>query len=284
MTHEVRWRFASASVVGTSHERSGAPCQDNHACRVLPDQNKVPILVVVVSDGAGSADKSEIGSALACCSIIEQAQGFFEAGRTVRNFTKEDADKWVRVVRGRIGKQAEDDNGMMRDYACTLLVAIVSEDASAFFQLGDGAIVVSAANNDWCCVFWPQRGEYANTTYFVTEAGALDHLEFSSHRQSIQDLAVFTDGIEALVLDYANKSAYAPFFERMIVPVRASTACEQDPQLSQALNTYLASPLITARTDDDKTLVLATRRTVPTVPAVPEEVTHQNASHDVRID
>jgi len=242
MTHEVRWRFASASVVGTSHERSGAPCQDNHACRVLPDQNKVPILVVVVSDGAGSADKSEIGSALACCSIIEQAQGFFEAGRTVRNFTKEDADKWVRVVRGRIGKQAEDDNGMMRDYACTLLVAIVSEDASAFFQLGDGAIVGSAANNDWCCVFWPQRGEYA------------------------------------------NKSAYAPFFERMIVPVRASTACEQDPQLSQALNTYLASPLITARTDDDKTLVLATRRTVPTVPAVPEEVTHQNASHDVRID
>ena len=46
----------------------------------------------------------------------------------------------------------------------------------------------------------------------------------------------------------------------MFGPVRRSQAIGEDLALSQDLESYLTSPAILERTDDDKTLVLATRR------------------------
>ena len=126
------------------------------------------------------------------------------------------------------------------------------------------AMVVSDQGRDWCWVFWPQRGPYANTTYFVTDDAALDQLECEAGTRRVRDIALFTDGIEPLVLDYRARAAHTPFFDRMIQPLRASTtlddAAPADAGLSHALARYLASPVITERTDDDTTLILATRR------------------------
>jgi hypothetical protein len=47
----------------------------------------------------------------------------------------------------------------------------------------------------------------------------------------------------------------------MFAPVRAAAAGFSAP-LSSALTAYLALPRINERTDDDKTLILATRRAV----------------------
>jgi hypothetical protein len=46
----------------------------------------------------------------------------------------------------------------------------------------------------------------------------------------------------------------------MFGPVRRSKVVGEDIALSQELESYLSSPTILERTDDDKTLVLATRR------------------------
>ena len=48
--------------------------------------------------------------------------------------------------------------------------------------------------------------------------------------------------------------------DRMFGPVRRSQVVGEDLALSQDLEGYLSSPAILERTDDDKTLVLATRR------------------------
>jgi len=45
----------------------------------------------------------------------------------------------------------------------------------------------------------------------------------------------------------------------MLPPVRKTPVCGVDETLSKRLQEYLASPAICERTDDDKTLVLATR-------------------------
>ena len=53
------WQHIAASVAGTSHARNGAPCQD--ACRVQAiRQGGRHYLVMVCSDGAGSASLSEM--------------------------------------------------------------------------------------------------------------------------------------------------------------------------------------------------------------------------------
>src|SRR5947207_12025637 len=41
----------------------------------------------------------------------------------------------------------------------------------------DGVIVVSQDGGEWGWVFWPQRGEYANTTRFLTDEDAVARLE-----------------------------------------------------------------------------------------------------------
>ena len=59
------WRYALASVVGTSHLASGTPCQDASTCQVLEDGSGRSVLVAFVADGAGSALYADEGATLA---------------------------------------------------------------------------------------------------------------------------------------------------------------------------------------------------------------------------
>lgn len=254
------WRFARASAIGTSHERSGTGCQDFHACRVLRDSKGKPTIAIAVSDGAGSASRGEIGSELTCTTLFELIEAFLTDGNDLASVTREIAVQWILGARETIADHAATDNCALRDYACTALFAVLAEDSAIFLQVGDGAIVLPAEESEWCWTFWPAKGEFANTTFFVTDDKFEPNIMFEARQRPVDEIAVFTDGIEALVLHYASKSVHSPFFERMMQPVRASGSSGEDAELSAALQSYLASPEITRRTDDDKTLVLATRR------------------------
>lgn len=63
---EPNWRVAGASVRGTGHVTAGLPCQDAHDVRVSLSPDGVPLLIAVVSDGAGSARHAEDASRAAC--------------------------------------------------------------------------------------------------------------------------------------------------------------------------------------------------------------------------
>ena len=60
-----RWRTAYASVIGTCHTKTGSPCQDAGGCVVIAAHDDSEVLVAAVSDGAGTADRSEAASTLA---------------------------------------------------------------------------------------------------------------------------------------------------------------------------------------------------------------------------
>jgi hypothetical protein len=218
------------------------------------------VLALAVSDGAGSASNAHIGSLLTCEVLLAQVQALVDAGRSLSDVTEAEARGWLDAVREAIAMQAFEDGRAMRDYACTLLMAVVDQDRSIFLQVGDGAIVTSQEQAEWSWVFWPARGEFANTTYFVTDDEAAERLQVLLAPGRVAELALFSDGIEPLVLHYASKTVHASFFERMLPPVRASAANGEDALLSDELKKYLASPAVTNRTDDDKTLVLATTR------------------------
>lgn len=265
------WRIAAASTIGTSHIKQGTICQDSHACRILEDGAGKTVAVLVVSDGAGSATRADEGSDLACSTIIEAVEVFLANGSQVADIDIDTARSWVEMVQTAITFRAGENGAVPRDYACTLLAAVIAEDAAAFMQIGDGAMVVPNEAGEWTWVHWPQRGDYANTTYFVTEEGAVDQLAFDLVERQVDEVALFTDGIEALVLHYATRAVYAPFFDKMFMPVRALEVEGVDLGLSTGLERYLATPMVCERTDDDKTLVLATRRpTVSVTEAAPQ--------------
>ena len=253
------WRVVAASAIGTSHLKTDAMCQDAFAHDVLGHESDT--IVLIASDGAGSASRSDHGASLACSEMLDCIRSFMDDGGQLSDISREVAHAWLENASARIAHQAQTDELSIREYACTLLAAIVSATHVCFVQVGDGAIVIRPRGDDWTYVFWPQHGEYINTTVFLTEPASLAGFEFSCREDAIDEVALFTDGIEALVLHYASQTVHAPFFDNIFRSVRVVPDAGFNGELSGKLAEYLASPAVCDRTDDDKTLLLATRLT-----------------------
>jgi len=253
------WRVAMASSIGQSHVAAAQPCQDAHFHLEAKDADGKPVMVLAVADGAGSAALAEVGASLACETIARLVEAYVGKGGRVAAIERPLVERWITGLVYRIELDANRSGARVQDYSCTLLAAVVADDSAAFLQIGDGAMVISNGAG-WRHVFWPQHGEFANTTNFVTSERAVLAMEFVRLDEAVEEVAVFTDGIENLVLQKAGKTVHAPFFDSMFPPVRKSQASGVDVELSRALDKYLSSPTITNRTDDDKTLILASRR------------------------
>jgi hypothetical protein len=75
----------------------------------------------------------------------------------------------------------------------------------------------------------------------------------------IDRFALFSDGIENLVLDHRERIAPAPFFEKLLQPVATWEGSGRSKKLSKHLRDFLGSERVCAATDDDKSLILGAR-------------------------
>jgi len=266
------WRYAHASVIGRSHIASETPCQDASACEVLYLAG-ASTLFGIVSDGAGSAPLSQIGARFACEVILDEARAALASGGGVGALDEEFTHGSLERFQHALARVARRAGRPVRDFACTLLWAAVDEHRAAFAQVGDGAIVVSVAEDagaprgfEW--VFWPQQGEYVNQTNFAHDPRAFRALQFEAREQRVEELALFSDGLQGLVLDVRRRVAHQRFFEPMFVAMRWAEPGRSE-SLCHSLQRFLASPTIETRTDDDKSLILASRRVPDPRPALP---------------
>jgi Protein phosphatase 2C len=252
------WKYGFASVIGTAHSRAGLPVQDASRASVITDSRGAQILIAVVSDGAGSAANSHVGSARACAFWIEAVTGYFAAGGQCAALANDFLARWIDAFQQQIRNLAGEADLPVDAYACTFVAAVIAPDCAVYFQLGDGAMIEATSEN-YNVVCWPQQGEYANTTHFLTEPNAAQKSFVELRHHVVDELALFTDGIQNLVLDHRTRSAHAPFFELLFAWLRPR-ATGLSAELSESLAVYLNSAKINARTDDDKTLLLATRK------------------------
>jgi len=177
----------------------------------------------------------------------------------VVDVTEAECRLWLAEAREGLREMAGAEAVSVREFACTFLGAIVGASGSLFLQIGDGAIVVSGEDqpDEYDPVIWPESGEYANTTFFVYSDDAEDHLHVSAGAP-VAEVAVFTDGLQRLALHLATRSAHNPFFRAFFSRLRQQPPGLSEP-MSAGLSTFLNSKQVVERTDDDKTLVLATR-------------------------
>lgn len=248
------WKFLCGSAAGTSHLRLGEPCQD-YAHGVVVNDSACPVLVAACADGAGSALQPALGARMACLGIIHMASEALRTGLRVSDLEAQRVLNWHARVRGLMSLEASLRNLELKDLACTLLLALVSQDGAVCSQIGDGAIVYREREG-WQTAFWPQAGEYASTTYFLTGSGFEEHLAFRYLAQRVDELALLTDGLQPLALHYATRCVHAPFFEPMFATLRQVPDAQT---LEEPLRQFLTSKAVNDRTDDDKTLMLATR-------------------------
>jgi hypothetical protein len=253
------WRYIAASVIGTSHEKTGGACQDANGCQIYASPDGEKILAAAVADGAGSAVCAGEGAAITSRALLGLIEEHLDSGRTVEQVTSDTVRGWITAIQNLLKEEATAVSRERRDFACTILGLIVSDSYAACLQVGDGVIVLAdSEENAYGHVFWPDRGEYANTTHFVTEDDAIEHLQFESINRRVMEAALLTDGLQAIALNYQQRTAHEPFFKGLFAPLRtAEEGCSRE--LSESLTAFLASPRVNEKTDDDKTLVLASR-------------------------
>jgi Protein phosphatase 2C len=252
------WRWAGARSLGTSHIKAGIECQDFLAC-VEWQSAAGNVLVAVVSDGAGSASQAETGSRIVCFGLLRAVRDHFRNGRGIDDADDETVRDWIDSIRERISISASRNQFRRRDYAATLVAVLAGPRSAIVLHIGDGAAVVREhGSSSWIVPSWPFHGEYASTTAFVTDDPA-PRLSIERLPVRIEHIAVFSDGLERLVLDHAQRTAFPPFFNRTLSPILASNVLGHDRSLSRALRSYLDSEAICDRTDDDKALILGAR-------------------------
>lgn len=252
-----RWRTAGASVRGSSHERAGLSCQDSHRWAAVRED----ILVVALADGAGSASMGEVGATVATEAALEHICRKLNAIES--DFPMDEGGAgWCALLaealgasRGAVEAQAKDRSLPLCDLASTLIAVIAGPEAVAAIQVGDGAVVAGTTDSQIFAVTQPARGEYLNETIFLTSDGAPETVQPKVWRGPLARLAVFSDGLQTVALHLADDQPHAGFF----LPLFRFLETQSDPlQTQEALVSFLASPRLRERTDDDVTLFLAT--------------------------
>jgi hypothetical protein len=243
------------SVAGTAHTRDGTVCQD-YSAAVVTAPREEHVLVLTCADGAGSASRSEIGSRLACETLLRRVTKAMDAGLEVAHIERATAITWFAEVREEIGAEASSLGLTARDLACTLLLAVVGKTCAAFAQVGDGAIVVGHGTA-LEVIFWPGNEEALNLTQFVSDPDLEASLQFQRLAAEVDDAALLTDGLQLLALDYRTHQPQRTFFEPMFRELRSA---DSPDDLVLPLRQFLDSDRVNKRTDDDKTLVLASRK------------------------
>lgn len=242
----------NATCRGTSHVRDNLECQDNVRCLATGDIGET--LIAVVSDGAGSAPFSKQGSIIVCRTISESVRHHLQGNQVISD---EDIWSWIDLARDRITAAASSRGRIAREFAATLIAVIAMPHECVVLHIGDGAAVCKI-DGQWTVPSWPAHGEYASTTYFVTDDPSPD-LRITRLPIATESVAVFSDGIERLVLRFADQTASALFFDNLCATVVRKGHTGASATLNAGLKLHLDSPKFNGRTDDDKSLIVAVR-------------------------
>ncbi len=251
------WNLVGASAIGTSHLKLGNPCQDAFAYKQFPNGTAI----IALSDGAGSAAKAKESAGFlvktALVSLENQLLATSDGQTIIRTAFEETRAALELYVSDMAAKESSAELWTLRDYAATLLLVVLAKDWAVGGLIGDCVAVTLNESGELLTMCKPQKGEYANTTNFITQDNALEQLDIQILAESVQGAAVFSDGLLSLTLNMAENKPHPPFFN----PLFAFTAAINDESIAeQQLTNFLNSERVNTRTDDDKTLILARRK------------------------
>ncbi len=261
---EAYWRVVGASVQGSVHREKEVPCQDAYNYRVLGDGT----LLIVVADGAGSAPQAARGAHRAVEQAMDSLALALKAAPTVEQAGWEHLLAGVFLeARQALAELAKVKHANLSDYATTLTCTIVSPEWLATGQVGDGVVVAREKDHNLFNLIRPQRGEYANETTFLSMENALESIQVKVLNKPIREVVVMSDGLLRLAMKLPNYQPHEPFFDPLLAFVADSHPGDHpEAQLAR----FLASERVCARTEDDKTLVVAVQVSSPGKTALEE--------------
>ncbi|MFZ9856922.1 MAG: PP2C family serine/threonine-protein phosphatase [Roseiflexaceae bacterium] len=260
----MEWRIARASVIGTGHIQAHMPCQDSNYVMQVGDA-----VIIAVSDGLGSAAYSDRGSKFVCQYVVEHlAQAitpadpsiFSSIAQFVTGVTPHIDMRAIMInaateARTALLALANSEQHDLRDYACTLLVAIMSPDEWHVLHIGDGAVVGITSATAVKTLSAPDNGEFINVTVPLTSSDYQQHLRYEHAKEQLFGIALLSDGVQPMCINYKTGDAYPGFFMPLINWLTAFPQA-QLADASDGLCKLLDSDRLRQKSDDDMTLVL----------------------------
>lgn len=160
-----------ASVQGKSHISSDNPCQDFCSYQSLGNGWGIAI----VSDGAGSAAHSDIGSNI----VVERAKEHFSNLINSKGWIAKgvfpDERSWRRSAFFALKSVYDDLNDYanyhkyeVKSLSATIIVVIHAPFGLLVTHIGDGRAGYKDETGNWHAMIVPHKGEEANQTIFVT--------------------------------------------------------------------------------------------------------------------
>lgn len=201
--------MVGASVKGNGHIESNMPCQDNSKFEILGKGWGV----AVVSDGAGSAAHSDMGSKV----VVERGTLHFKnlvekEGWMDKNTLPSDAE-WLqksyfvlKTIRNEVEMVAKKNSVDLKSLSATCLAVIFSPLGLLAVHVGDGRMGCKTAADGWKTIMTPHKGDEANQTLFLisefwnipnyVQSGVLVP-ESIVVREPVDAFAVMSDGCES---------------------------------------------------------------------------------------
>lgn len=271
-----------ASVIGLSHIQMKKPCQD--FCGYESLENGWGI--AITSDGAGSAEHSEVGSRI----VVERGIFHFKQKILTKNWIADNTlptdAEWTQVAYYAFKsvyddlKTAAEKKGMnLSSLAATAIVLIHTPKGILVSHIGDGRAGYTNRNGCWQSIIVPHKGEEANQTIFITS----DFWNIPNHVMSgvivpesrvIRDTAsaftLMSDGCESacwLCNRFNDKKQmycdpnepYDKFFTPICNSIESMKNEQGDSdEMEKKWANYLLSEGKFAKEPDDKTMIVGT--------------------------
>ncbi|MEO6521958.1 MAG: PP2C family serine/threonine-protein phosphatase [Mucilaginibacter sp.] len=250
------WKVIGQSVIGTSHIQSGKGCEDAVLYQLVDLADEEQALICLISDGAGSAQFAAEASQL----TVQKGVSILADWIAIEKIIDEAAmTELAELLYDQLKVTAEERDVPLNEFSCTLLGFVILPDQACFLQIGDGAIVRDDGNGNFMHLWWPHNGEYQNTTAFLIDDPNLSQLKMKVVYETVTEVAIFSDGLQMLALNNETESVHQPFFADLFKVLRMTNSPEHIDILNNRLSAYLSGEAINNRTDDDKTLLIATR-------------------------
>lgn len=241
------WLVSSAVAQGISHKATNLPCQDSAAHKTIASLDSS---IAVISDGAGSVARSQIGSKTlvdVMCSILGSYL------QTEKNITKAGLTAIVKVGINQVrGKLIE--SGDLSEFHATALILVQLPKKIFTFHIGDGSLNIGSydkKNNITITRSEPENGEFSNETFFFTEDAWEQHMRICEVENPCFYL-VCSDGIDPFIWNTSSGTR----FDFILPLITKLQNIKNEMNGNDFLNEVITDPRTDAVTSDDKSLIV----------------------------
>jgi len=241
----MNWLCGSSKTVGQSHIASDTPCQDA-VCYRLVDSSK---FVIALSDGAGSAPKSHLGSQTLVDTVCNYVGNFLQKNPKVNHsYLDRTVKESILIARDQLKKLGNPD-----EFHATALIAIAIDKEIIAYHIGDGSITVGENLSGGFIVHRsePENGEFANETFFYTQDIWEQHLRKKIIRNSLF-VIMASDGIDPFIWD--SKGTREGFIRPLLEKIQKLNSSDD---VDKFLKEIITDPRTNDVTNDDKSIIVA---------------------------